>query len=657
MMPNTMQILGWKAQGFRCPDHEVNCCNNGGPPFKVSLIQMPNGTGKTTTLLLLRAALSGNATNWTTENIKAIQKKDSANTHGQFALKLLLDDKLTTIIMEFDFELGKVTYKTTSAIGQDTGFIIPRAFTKFMNPDFIHYFVFDGELAQHLLQRGSTDAILVIERLFSLNILDYISTKVNDFWDESTRNATAKDERGLARRGNRVMKLGTKLGKLKKAEASLKEREIKTEEALEQKRVHYDQDVIALQGHSELIENTLTKVTDYKERVKNSTKDVLNTMSDPHALSVKFAKDIYTFKVSLDRVKLPESAAREFFEELADEPECVCGRPIDDKIRDTIRERASQYLGSEEFSLLNSMKSIIEEAVGGDQETPEKNLAEKIRELTSWVRSREDARNELSELQKEAEGKDPKIAEARDEINRLDNELTDIRRQSRKFEDNDDRGDDDTTDIHIMTGKTKEAIEELAEIANTLQLRKKRDILANILESASEIAKRSIIEAICIQANEKIRELMPYNNIRIETIKRCLVLKGQSGGSAGETLSIAYAFLATLFNTSDQQLPFVVDSPAGSIDLAIRPKIAELVPKLSNQYIAFTISSERVKFTDRVAKASEDSIQFITIFRKGVMDVEEAVKAEQQSYHETDDGIMVIGEDFFNTFQVEQEDE
>ena len=60
-MPAIMRILGWKAHGLRCPDHEIDCTDTDNNVHSVTLIQMPNGTGKTTTLALLRAALSGAA--------------------------------------------------------------------------------------------------------------------------------------------------------------------------------------------------------------------------------------------------------------------------------------------------------------------------------------------------------------------------------------------------------------------------------------------------------------------------------------------------------------------------------------------------------------------------------------------------------------------
>ena len=158
----------------------------------------------------------------------------------------------------------------------------------------------------------------------------------------------------------------------------------------------------------------------------------------------------------------------------------------------------------------------------------------------------------------------------------------------------------------------------------------KRDILTAIINSAHQKARHGITTELCDQANGRISELMPHNSISIDRIEHHLILKGQEGGSAGETLSIAYAFLATLFHRSDHQLPFVVDSPAGPIDLAVRPRIGELIPNLSGQFIAFTISSERARFIAPLKLASNTKIQFVTLFRKGSEELERA--AHQNGY-------------------------
>ena len=108
----------------------------------------------------------------------------------------------------------------------------------------------------------------------------------------------------------------------------------------------------------------------------------------------------------LDRVKLPESAAREFFEELSEERECVCGRPIDEAIRTVIRDRAQQYLGSEDVSLLNAMKSAVADAVGQSRHQPARDLSKHIDELSDMVRKLHTAQNDRDALRQTAEQTD-----------------------------------------------------------------------------------------------------------------------------------------------------------------------------------------------------------------------------------------------------------
>ena len=110
----------------------------------------------------------------------------------------------------------------------------------------------------------------------------------------------------------------------------------------------------------------------------------------------------------------------------------------------------------------------------------------------------------------------------------------------------------------------------------------KRDTLVRILGRAHNQAKLAIAYAIRDETNERIAGLMPNNSVRVERIENALHLRDQAGGSAGENLSVGYAFLATLFNRGNHhQLPFVVDSPVVPIDGDIRPTIGSLVPLLA----------------------------------------------------------------------------
>ena len=109
-----LALLGWSSSGLRCPDVVINLLPSGGStePHKVTLLQMPNGTGKTTTLNLLRAALTGTAKHWSPEEVAIIRRPGATNANGDFELRLALDGVRLTFRLAFDFGQGIVTYTT-----------------------------------------------------------------------------------------------------------------------------------------------------------------------------------------------------------------------------------------------------------------------------------------------------------------------------------------------------------------------------------------------------------------------------------------------------------------------------------------------------------------------------------------------------------------
>ncbi|WP_406260204.1 AAA family ATPase [Streptomyces chartreusis] len=654
-MSAIMQILGWRAEGLRCPDHEIDFGSRQGDLHSVSLIQMPNGTGKTTTLKLLRAALSGSAANgsWDGQDVRELRKLGADLDHGSFEVWLRLNEHRVTIIMDFDFENSRVRYKTTHGDGQKNGFDPPFEFRRYMTDNFVKFFVFDGELADHLLDREHVQAEEVVENLFQVNTLRTMESKVSDHWDRLTQKANVT-EKTLTRRQNRLNDLRQHLQVIKDKKSRLENERAQVSSQLEKRQEAYEQEIKKEDSRAQVLDSLESDASDLKSKVREGALDVLDTMRAPHAISPVFARELHALKAGLDRVKLPESAAREFFQELAEEAECVCGRPIDEHTRDVIRNRSHQYLGSDDVSLLNSMKTAIHGAVAQSCDAPEADLREKIVYLSETVEGERAARNEIDHLQQEAEHSDPAVQEARDEIEKLLQRLSEIDKELEKFSSKDTHRGDGAFDVEVIEKRLEEAESSLAEITQTMELKEKRDILTTIVQNAYSKAREGILREVRDDTNERIGDLLPNNRIRIRKIDRCLTLEGQGSGSAGENLSVAYAFLATLFDRSEQKLPFVVDSPAGPIDLGVRPKIGELIPRLTRQFIAFTISSERAQFTPKLKQASPGGVQFITLFRKGPQDLEEAARRVPE-HVETTDGLLVPGESFFNAFQLEEE--
>ena len=99
----------------------------------------------------------------------------------------------------------------------------------------------------------------------------------------------------------------------------------------------------------------------------------------------------------------------------------------------------------------------------------------------------------------------------------------------------------------------------------------------------------------------------------------------------------------------------MVDSPAGSIDLRVREQVAQLVPKLSPQFVAFVISAEREGFLDALENSVDSKIQYVTLFRSAVENAGITVDRSDELV-ESNDGKIVFGRHFFRGFHIDTED-
>jgi DNA sulfur modification protein DndD len=655
-MANDIKIIGWTCRGFRSPDHEVELLNQKGEPYHVSLIQMPNGTGKTTTLELLRLALSGGATSCSTQYIKEFAKSQESAEPGVMEVRLLIDKKPITFIMSFDFLQGKAEYKTTYKSGQSSGFVPPQEIKKFLNPDFINYFILDGELAELLLKDDRAAAQDVIDALFQVDSLKKIGKRIEDYWTLKANTVTTRTEQGLTRQKNLVTEIKQRLAHLEKICKGVDDKINKLNTQLTNRKADHQTAIENNRLKNEALLNAqLSFHTAEKEQI-NSTIKLLTACQSPQNLTVVFAKSIRSLKLGLDRVKLPEAAAREFFEELCSEPECICGRAIDEEIAKTIKIKSSQYLGSDDMSLLNSLKTAIEEAV--DKEKPEKHrmqLLDDVKNLTERVRAVNIAKTLLDELNRKASEIDPKVKEAQDEIEKLTRELKESELIREQFDSEESSSQiANITGLNVLRNKLKENEVYLAEITGTLSIKNKTEKLNTILLASYERATKIISTELVEETNNNLKKWLPNNKLEVASIHGHLKLKGKKQGSVGENLSVAYGFLSTLFNRTNHSLPFIVDSPAGALDFDVRPSIGSTIPKLTSQFVTFTISSEREGFIAGGIDTATKDIQYITIFRKSIEKYKLAADKIKNKVI-TDDGIIVDDKDFYQKFQLNKE--
>lgn len=471
------------------------------------------------------------------------------------------------------------------------------------------------------------------------------------------QNTKASDPRTQTRRENKVSAIKARLKQMKEEKTSKEVKLKKLKKELEDITNKYEDKIREKDQYDDEFEEKKALYDAAIVEVSSLTGKIVKNIRTPYNLSASFGIEVLELKNNLDKVKLPESTAKEFFYELSKEKYCVCGRELDEQHRKSLEERASHYMGSDEMNFLNIMKSEITNQIIDEPKTYEENFKNNLKSYRKAIQDRQKAKTDLEALEEAIIGGDSTILDAKQKKDELESNISVLEEDIKKYKSKDDSQDDDRTfSIEVLEKRLVEAEKKLAEITKTVSLKKKTDILNQIITDAHQKAMKNIIETIRNDANNRIHELLPNNNIKIANIDKALKLEGQEAGSVGETLSVAYAFMATLFSNTERELPFIVDSPANSIDNRVREEVAKLIPNLTNQFIAFTISSERGHFVKPLEQASNGQVNYITIFRQGDKELEELASQNYQTAL-TEDGVIVHGKEFFGNFHKNSEEE
>ena len=656
-----IKLEKWSCSGFRCPNMSLDLLVAGHSP-RVALIQMPNGTGKTTTLALLKATLTGEASDWTASQLQEL--RGAGSTVGKFTVELSVNDRPLKLELTCDFESNAAAYATTSPDvgGFNKGWVPPPDVRRFLTPRFVDLFVFDGELAASLLDPRETKAEQAIETLCQLDLLDVVMQDCEAVWDRSTAKGGAKNEKGLARykgiesRLIQRLELLTKTVDTRKRELSGTEAKIVELEAKLKRLVEEDG-----RNREHWHEKNAAKL-EKEQMLAAELRTLMAQMRRPEALWPQFGHSLQTLKASLDRVKLPDSTSRQFFVELSKESLCVCGRPIAHDQKEAILNRAGEFLGEELAGVLNAFKQeveLLDPAASAEHLETSSAAVSRLRLEIAGLAA------DMAHIEKQtlaAAGEDPETY--RQELTKLHAKASDLEAQIDVLTGTTSAKDapmiampaevDDLVEIAAVQRQLKLVRDEISRINGTLELRQRLDLLKDICNAAREDAKRRLKRTILDRANERLKQVLKGDPIQIKNIDRSLVLEGRASGSAGQNLAIGYTFLAQALHKGSHEFPLVVDSPAGPLDHDVRREVAAMVPGLCKQFVAFTISTEREAFLEPLEAAADEDVKYITAFRSSPGNAYLMANLPKQ-HAANGQSVVVEGRDFFVQFAVKEE--
>lgn len=657
-----LYLTGWECNGVRAPDMSIDLTESGSVP-QVSLVQMPNGTGKTTTKELLKATLDGSAETWSPDHVLQFRQTNSMGSAGRFTVHLSTDEEPVSIILNLDFEEGVATYQTQapSLGGIRNGHQPPSVLDRFLKPEFVGLFVFDGELAETLLDSNETEASEAIDTLSQLYLLDELRREAEAYWNDLASAQGATTEQGLK----------TKQNKLARVQQRLKELQQK-KERLERDYDDINERLVTLnaQKHERIGRNegNRQKRDEYNEiiaEVDNEEARVLYETiilaRNPNTLSATFRERLSKLKHHLDTLRLPESTSKQFFTELSRQDTCVCGRPLDDTHKEAVLEHAETYLDSDESGVINKLKSDIDQTGAMISDEPEEHSFNYLVDyLQSLDQRRRDARSRLESIESELKAQgDEEFERIVSEIKVAENTLSKHKKLLEKLSlpESNEPENEPTKMVSIPALQAEETklSDQISEITNTVELRKKCETIKAIAQRTKNRVRESIKSKILDRSNQRLREILSHEPILIDSIDSSIKLANQTGASVGQTLAVGYTFLMSLFESRQNSFPFVVDSPANALDIPRRKEIARFIPKLCHQFVAFTISTEREGFVDPLCRNAR-SINFLTVYRnspgnKHLIDSlpEDLIPAGNQA-------AVVHGEQYFRVFDIESEE-
>lgn len=606
-----IKILGWRCVNIRkFKDFEVDLS---GDTDKSCLIMMRNGTGKTTTIGLIRAVLSGSAVGWGEGKVREFAPMGTEIPRGEFHLKVRYDQKPYHYILHLDYDRGTAFYETSRMGprgGLEAGRTLPIELRGIMDQEnFVNRFIFDGEQAKMTLGKGNKEAEKAILYLYQVNKLDGLKNEVKSLVKRKQENSEKSLERSI-----KIYKKKMERGECNYCElVELAKRHKTNLESSKNRLGELEQrynDIIAADEKLEREQKHLfAEKKEQRALLSSVIGEILDQSKKPYNVSSVLDKRLKWLSRNMQVLKLPKTTAQEFFKELAESETCVCGHHIGEDEKRAILENAQKYLGQEQLVTLNAIKHTLRGYETSDV------IGEKLAELGEIVDQLRKIRNDMERIATEAERSgNPEVSQIREEMGRLQQEIFHYEERLRRLETKDyvtypDLSED--SNIEKARRFWENAKENYLRETDTYIFTKKAEKMIQYIDAVRESSLKKLKKNILDTSNEKIAKIISNDFIQIEKIDGDLVLKNRKGLSEGQTLAVAYAYIGSLFEHSEIEFPFVVDSPAASMDLEVRREVARVLPELFQQLIIFVTSGEVAGFGESFYPM--ENVRYLTI--------------------------------------------
>lgn len=650
-----LNLLGWKCEGLRCPDFNVELNEKGNNSS--TFFQMPNGTGKTTTLRLLKRSLYNHEFKASEIDQYKAKKTNEFKKEGYFEAKFSVDSKIFYTKIKFNFEEKTAEYSCSlsSEGGYKAGFKLPKEIENIVDKELIDLLLVDLEIdVKPMFRENQTRAKEAIKKFCKINLLESL---INDF--QSYKDKKRKESVKSGNTQNQINTYEALLNKVLNKITSVEKKAEDYKKFLNETEEEYENGKKIL---NEILQkdSEINKRRVELEKKRDEIKFNYDTILSKNLESIKnigtyeniLKTELTELVRNLDEMGLPEEEVRLFFDKILKKENCICGEHLTNEKKEIIKQTMNNFISHKEAGIISKIKDAVRI---NTYELDKVDLLQNSLKIQNLKQELDATKENIDLINKRALKENIELS---DKISKLEKERT----LKKKFLDEDlnqewkAKHNEENTESLISLKEQKKIIEKnLAILSGTKEIEEKVIYLNNIIEEAIIESEKEISKELTLECNKKIEKMLIKNPIYISSIDKHIVLDGQNEGSTGQEARIGIIFLITILERSSIQFPLIVDTPVKGMDNAAKRRTAQFISDLKSQFLCFVIDADKPNFTDEYVKLDEKNGNYITAFRrsKEFDELSESSNKKNISFN----GQVVYGYDFFEKFTEEEDGE
>ena len=218
-----------------------------------------------------------------------------------------------------------------------------------------------------LQREKASEAIRALYRMDRLGIVRAgIDRLIAEEQERSSATTKTQTKQGLKALATKRDSAKEKLAELRRTQNKLE-----TQRSSAQERINELEK--AIREHMQQDQDFRGRVNDLELKKKNLeielvdiAKRTLAELRNPASIHPRILERLSDLGQKMQRLRLPKTMSMEFFNELALQPECVCGRTIGSTEREAILARANDYLSEDQIGVVNAIKSAVRQYKEGN---------------------------------------------------------------------------------------------------------------------------------------------------------------------------------------------------------------------------------------------------------------------------------------------------